>query len=96
MRAKLRLMAKPGGKDRRRADTVGAPHVHPDERRLPPARSFLVQLPAGELGDRPSRGRVEHVFTGRSTRFEGLDHLARFFAEVIALEEQGEDGEEEY
>jgi hypothetical protein len=58
--------------------------------RLPPSRAFLVQLPAGDLGGQPTCGRVEHVQSGRSTRFECLERLAEFFAEVLGGEEDGE------
>jgi len=58
--------------------------------RLPPSRAFLVQLPAGDLGGQPTCGRVEHVQSGRSTRFECLERLAEFFAEVLGGEEDRE------
>jgi hypothetical protein len=58
--------------------------------RLPPSRAFLVQLPAGDLTGQPTCGRVEHVQSGRSTRFQGLERLAEFFAEVLADDETGE------
>jgi hypothetical protein len=64
--------------------------------RLPPSRAFVVQLPDGDLGDKPSRGRVEHVQSGRSTRFEGLDRLVEFFAEVLRAEEAERDEEDDH
>jgi hypothetical protein len=60
-------------------------------RRLPPSRAFVVQLPDGDLGDKPSHGRVEHVQSGRSTRFADLDGLAKFFGEVLRAEEAERD-----
>jgi len=62
-------------------------------RRLPPSRAFVVQFPDGDLGDQPSCGRVEHVKTGRSLRFDGLDRLAQFFAEVLRAEAAESDDE---
>lgn len=62
--------------------------------RLPPSRAFVVQFSDGDLGDQPSRGRVEHVRSGRSTRFDGLDRLAEFFAEVLTREESETDEED--
>jgi outer membrane protein, heavy metal efflux system len=62
--------------------------------RLPPLRAFVVQFSDGDLGDQPSRGRVEHVRSGRSTRFDGLDRLAEFFAEVLTREGSETDDED--
>jgi hypothetical protein len=55
--------------------------------RFPPDRAFVVQLSAAESGSKPKRGRVEHVLSGRSARFETLDGLSEFFGEVLAFEE---------
>ena len=44
----------------------------------------MVKFSAAEQARRPTSGRVEHVLTGRSTRFESLEHLAEFFGEVLA------------
>ena len=54
---------------------------------LLPARdaAFVVHLatdpdaPAGQ-----ARGRVEHVSTGRTARFESADELVRFMRETLA------------
>jgi hypothetical protein len=82
-------MAKSGLRDREPHTPERPPPPAPDQRRLPAARAFVVQLPDGDLGGGPLSGRVEHVLTGRSTRFEGLEHLARFFGEVLAAAEGG-------
>lgn len=55
---------------------------------LPASRAFVVQLPAGDVQEEPVFGRVEHVMSGRSTRFTGLEQLAEFFAEVLAAESE--------
>ncbi len=63
--------------------------------RFPPDRAFVVQLSAAERSSKPTRGRVEHVLTGRSTRFETLEALAEFFGEVLALARTRHGDEEE-
>jgi len=66
--------------DDRRADT------NVDSHRFPPQRAFVVQLSAAEDSGKPTRGRVEHVVSGRSARFESLEALAEFFGQVLASE----------
>jgi hypothetical protein len=56
-----------------------------DSHRFPPDRAFVVQLSAAERSSKPTRGRVEHVLTGRRMHFESLDALAEFLGEVLAL-----------
>jgi len=73
---------------------AGEPAHSESGRQLPSSRAFIVQLPDGDLGDKPCRGRVEHVRSGRSTRFEDLDRLAQFFATVLSTE--GQQGEDEH
>jgi len=52
---------------------------------LPVSRSFVVQLSADTSRDsRRFRGRVEHIASGRSRRFESLDELEAFLAEVLS------------
>jgi len=58
---------------------------------LPAERAFVVQLRAGEFCGEPLCGRVEHVLSGRCTRFQSLEHLAQFFVDVIAADLRGEE-----
>jgi len=55
---------------------------------LPPSRAFVVQF--GEA-TAPSEGtfvgRIEHIDSGRSTRFASLQELTGFVAEVLAVVE---------
>jgi hypothetical protein len=59
--------------------------------RLPANRAFVVQLrddidpAAGEVV-----GRVEHVTSGRSARFEDVKALVDFFRQALAAQEEGE------
>jgi hypothetical protein len=73
--------------DRKHEKRARQPNSFKSERRFPASRAFVVQLPEGDLGDRPSRGRVEHVRSGRNMHFDGLDGLAKFFAAVLGAEE---------
>ncbi len=72
--------------------TLGSRRCSPeaDPYRFPPEHAFVVKLSAAEHARRPTSGRVEHVLTGRSTRFESLEHLADFFGEVLASERNRE------
>jgi hypothetical protein len=62
----------------------------PSRPSLPADRAFVVQLrgdtdpAAGEVV-----GRVEHVTSGRSIRFEGLRALIDFFREALAEQQKG-------
>jgi hypothetical protein len=63
--------------------------------RFPPERAFVVHLSAAAYSSEPTSGRVEHVVSGRSVRFESLDALSQFFRAVLATEVAGggpEDG----
>ena len=62
----------------------GSPEAGSDLHRFPPGHAFVVKFSAAERARRPTSGRVEHVLTGRSTRFESLERLAEFFGEVLA------------
>jgi hypothetical protein len=77
------------------AKSRGSPIVSANAQRFPPERAFVVQLSAAERDRKPTHGRVEHVVTGRSMRFESLEALAEFFGEVLATETAGRDREEE-
>ena len=52
---------------------------------LPVDRAFVVQFsPETSLADGPLGGRVEHVHSGRSARFESLDQLLAFVGRVLS------------
>ena len=70
---------------------AGSPEAH----RFPPERAFVIKLPDADLGRRPNRGRVEHVLSGRTGRFESLDQLAEFFAAVLEAEGAADQDEEQ-
>jgi hypothetical protein len=72
-----------------------SPDAGADTHRFPPDRAFVVQLSAAERSRKPARGRVEHVVSGRSARFESLEALAVFFGEVLASEPAGQEQNEE-
>ena len=58
---------------------------------FPPARAFVIQLPGGELGDDVARrGRVEHLHSGRSRRFESAEELLEFLRLTLASAEENE------
>jgi hypothetical protein len=77
------------------AKPPGPPTTRGNTQRFPPERAFVVQLSAAEHDRKPTRGRVEHVVSGRCLRFESLDALAEFFGEVLASERAARDSEEE-
>jgi hypothetical protein len=55
------------------------------EQRLSPQAAFVVQFVAGsDLRAGSVGGRVEHVASGRCTRFESVDGLLRFLGDVLA------------
>jgi hypothetical protein len=55
------------------------------EKRLSPQAAFVVQFVSGSRLDGGTvDGRVEHVASGRSARFDSVDQLLRFLAEVLA------------
>jgi hypothetical protein len=51
---------------------------------LSPQRAFVVQFRAG-AGAEPVRftGRVEHMTTGQTTRFESVEDLVTFVTRVL-------------
>jgi hypothetical protein len=51
-----------------------------------PHRAFVVKLSAAEDSARVA-GRVEHVASGESARFEALEELGAFLARVFAHEQ---------
>ena len=52
---------------------------------LPVDRAFVVQFSLEtSLGDGRLGGRVEHVHSGRSARFEALDQLLAFVGQVLS------------
>ena len=52
---------------------------------LPIDRAFVVQFsPETSLAGGPLGGRVEHVHSGRSARFESLDQLLDFVDRVLS------------
>jgi hypothetical protein len=57
---------------------------------LSPHRAFVVQFRSGATAE-PGQftGRVEHVVSGRATRFRSLEELLTFFGqELTAVEEK--------
>jgi hypothetical protein len=72
-----------------------SPNATQSRERFPPDRAFVVQLSAAEQAGRPQSGRVEHVVSGRSARFDSLERLSEFFGEVLAVERCGLDADEE-
>jgi hypothetical protein len=59
---------------------------------LPMSRSFVVQFTADTVAaSRRFRGRVEHIESGRSQRFASLDTLVAFIAELLEMNEGGDD-----
>jgi hypothetical protein len=56
-----------------------------DESPLSPHRAFVVQLREHADMERCSwTGRIEHVVSGRATRFQSLEELTTFIAEVLS------------
>ena len=54
---------------------------------LPVDRAFVVQFsPETSPADGRLGGRVEHVHTGRSARFDSLDQLLAFVGQVLGAE----------
>ncbi len=53
--------------------------------RLSPQAAFVVQFVAGsDLRSGAVSGRVEHVASGRNTRFASVDELMRFIGDMLA------------
>jgi hypothetical protein len=54
-------------------------------------RAFVVQIKAECDPSETLSGRVEHVRSGESIRFEGLNQLMKFLADCIEREKQTEE-----
>lgn len=52
---------------------------------FPPEHAFVVQFTNSGDGS-PCAGRVEHVISGRSTRFDDSETLLRFFQRIRQLD----------
>lgn len=50
---------------------------------LPPNFAFVVQFTDGSLCEAMFSGRVEHVISGRSARFESEQQLLQFMHNVL-------------
>ncbi len=63
------------------------PPVAPQaEQPLSPTRAFVVQFrEEGEIVRGGFAGRVEHMVSGRATRFHSPEELLAFFAQVLNL-----------
>jgi hypothetical protein len=51
--------------------------------RLPADHAFVLQFEANCGAGGGARGRVEHVVSGRASRFQSIDELATFLAAVL-------------
>lgn len=58
--------------------------------RLPASRAFVVHLIDDAAAASDLLGRVEHVVSGRSIRFDDLAMLGRFFRDILNEEEHGD------
>ena len=60
---------------------------------LPVSRSFVVQFTSDTAPTSQCfRGRVEHIDSGRSQRFDSLDNLVAFLTEALEANESEEQG----
>jgi len=50
---------------------------------LDPAGAFVVRFRVGSHADGPVQGRIEHVATGRESRFESVEELAEFMLGML-------------
>jgi len=72
-------------KIRMRRPLLLAPVTPEAERPLSPARAFVVQFrEEPEAGRERFTGRVEHMVSGRATRFHSPEDLLAFFAQVLS------------
>jgi hypothetical protein len=56
-----------------------------EEPLLSPQRAFVLQFyPEADLERRHFVGRVEHVVSGQTARFDSLDTLVAFLGQVLA------------
>ena len=61
---------------------------------LPSDRVFLIRLSGNaEPAAGENHGRVEHIRSGRISRFSSLDNLEQFISEVLAKENKPSDPE---
>jgi hypothetical protein len=67
------------------------PAAIPGEPPLSPQRAFIVQFREGPA---PWTGRVEHVTSGRATRFRSAEELWAFMTQVVGEGEEGPSEEE--
>jgi hypothetical protein len=69
--------------DRPKPDRAAVPPAD-EESGLSPHRAFVVQFcTRGGEGQELFRGRVEHMVSGRATRFDSPEALAAFFTQVL-------------
>ena len=62
-----------------------------DQPLLPTQRAFVVQLyAASKIEKGQFTGRVEHIVSGRSTRFSSMKALKAFMRSVLTEERPGE------
>jgi len=55
-----------------------------DRSRLPSARAFVVQFRAPEDGKpESSKGKVEHISSGRAQNFSSIEELCAFMEQVL-------------
>ncbi len=54
---------------------------------LDPAGSFVIRFRSGSRRGGPVAGRVEHVSTGRQSRFASLEELAGFMLDRLPVAE---------
>ncbi len=63
-----------------------------DRAALPPDHAFVLRFAAGCEPGRPLvAGRVEHVVSGRGTRFGSYDEAIAFMAAVLAEQARADD-----
>ena len=61
-----------------------------NEEHLPSRRTFLLRFSdATQPETGIYHGRVEHIGTGRTTRFTSLQEITEFVAKIMAVEEGG-------
>jgi len=64
-----------------------------NEEQLPSRRTFLLRLSSAAVPEAGNyRGKIEHIPTGRTARFDSLRKLAEFMQEVLTTE-NGQDQE---
>ena len=63
------------------------PSREDDRAALPPERAFVLQLRREAEGEAAGFvGRIEHVTSGRNTRFQSVDQAVAFIANVLRRE----------